>query len=330
MYCLDIEYCRLMTKNEIKLYWKYMNDRYIDKKIEALQYIENNKDELIDAYFKYDKNIANSKKENIEKLRQRIDYIKSKTCCCGSNLRRINYNGSYFWGCLNYKDGKKHITISDNDERELKDIDYYINNQKYHCETHWISDIKKILQWPDYIQPKLIYQYLMENGFEDLRIKYGYGKKTIENIMTYEHVNRACKDEEIDIKNKLKSVYPKVSYQVGIVYKEIGENEKRCFLDLIASDKDQVNIIEIKTSYWYIDIKKLNMYKELVKYVMKIELQDERVLTASSLVYNKPDGLSESIKHNSIIYYDQISNYESYNDLDHLFLAHDIDKFIGN
>lgn len=329
MYCLDIEYCRLMTKNEIKLYWKYMNDRYIDKKIEALQYIENNKDELIDAYFKYDKNIANSKKENNEKLNRRMECVKSKICYCGTHLKKINYNGSFFWGCPNYKDGKKHTTLSNDDEKELQDIEYHKNNHKYHCETHWISDIKKMLQWPNYVQPKLIYQFLMENGFDDLRIKYGYGKKTIENIMTYEYVNKVCKNEEIDIKDKLKIIYPKVSYQIGIVYKVMGESEKRCFLDLVASDKNQVNIIEVKTSCWYINVKKLNMYKELLKYIMKLELCDERMLTASFLVYNRSNDISESIKHNSVIYYDQILNFKSCNELNDLFMVHDIDRFIS-
>jgi hypothetical protein len=110
--------------------------------------------------------------------------------------------------------------------------------------------------------------FYASEGLEDLREKYGY-KNSMESISGFVSANLNSKKEEIEIKDFLKQFFNKTSYQVYVKFKRKEESEKVRIIDLIVSDEETVYLIEIKRHNFYINEEQLELYYELVDYLMK-------------------------------------------------------------
>lgn len=275
----EYEYIKILTPKEKKSYIKFFKNRTVQNLNKSQLAIQNNKEILLQAYIDYEDEIIKKYKDDLRKFKERVNLWKAKECSCGKKLRFIENYG--FWGCPDYKSNriKKHITFQANQsgifENQYKNI-------KVRLSHNWSTDILRKCNISDKIKAKELLLFYKSEGFEDLREKYGY-KNSLKSISSFITANRESKKEEKEIKNFLNSFFDKVSYQLYIKFKKLGEEEQIRIIDLIVSDNANVFVIEIKRHNIYIDRKQIKEYYSLIKNIMALS-NDERDITSLFIV----------------------------------------------
>ena len=252
----QIEYARCMTKLECDQFFRSLIEKSNSKINSYKAILEKNKDRLIEAYNKY----ALIMSENSIKVEKQFheDYkaFVNKTCVCGSNVKYID--GFNFYGCVNYKTEGRHKNFV-----ESENIPY---KHRVEPSTSYVTNILYDLDLKKVLNAKSLFNFYTELGFMDLSLKYNqipYSKK----IDTYTNVKQVANEFEKKSIENLKLTYPTVIPQFGILYKFIGDIEKKCFLDALCSNDNEVHIYECKTNEWCIDEDQKNLYINLLQHI---------------------------------------------------------------
>ncbi|MGE0079310.1 MAG: hypothetical protein AB7S48_15730 [Bacteroidales bacterium] len=274
-----------MRKKETEEFFKNLYSQDYERKTNTNIYLENHLEQLIEFAIKYEqKAIDDALKQQQLVTREKLAWQNKKCLYCSSPLKLIHNDFGNFWGCSNYKANEMHSKFNDNSQEVERIFEYKFEKSKVRINAHWLTDLKYQLDMPKYIRPINILNTLKSNGFDDLRLKYGY-KPTIETISSYPIAKKISREEETEIKQFLSKYYKNIVFQQGIKYKLINEKEKKCFVDIIVSDDSTVNIIEIKRDIVSIRPKQLNLYFELVKYIMNNK-KDKRFIQSLFIVSN--------------------------------------------
>lgn len=207
---------------------------------------------------------------------------RAKICAvCSSKLRVVDWEFGSFWGCPKFRDGLLHSKFPLNFEEQLaiKKSNCYVRVKSY-----WLTDIMKKLNLPEYVKATDLLQFYNSIGFEDLREKYGY-KNTKETIGGRAKAKKESMAEENEITDYLSPFFKKSQKQLGIRYKLVDQKESVAIIDLVVSDDDTVNIVEIKRTVLDVVDGQIELYKSLINFIMNTS-KDKRRLSAVFIVYS--------------------------------------------
>lgn len=309
-----IEYAKTMEPTELKEFFDSIKNLSESKKTIADNYFYDNQDLFTKAYYEYEQIQINEFENQKNELSRLYECWQTKTCFgCNSKLRLIDSDYGKFWGCPNFRDkSEEHKNFSLNYEEihasRKKGIKVRIN-------AHWATDIIRSTNSEKKLKASQLLRLYEKIGFEDLRAKYGY-KKTMKSISGYVTAKRNSFKEEVEIIEQLSKYFPKSNSQLGIRYKLKSDIEKVAILDFILSDNKDVYVIEIKRSVYDIKAEQLQLYYELMDYIMN-NLEDKRNCKALFIVYNKKT-YSFSSNENFVLYED-LKNIDSKQYLKSLF-----------
>jgi hypothetical protein len=300
------EYVNILTKKEIKSYIEKISTA----NIQANENLQINKIILFNAYSDYENQIINEYKEKLKDILEYKNLWDTKTCVCGKSMRFImDYN---FWGCPDFKNkSNNHITFKSNEDET---IDYRLKKVKVRLNHNWCSDILKITDLKSKIKAKELVNFYESEGLEDLRSKYGY-KATVESISSFKIANEQSKIEELKTKKFLESFFDKINYQIYVRFKTKNDNEKIRIIDLIVSDYALVYLIEIKRHNIYIDQDQLNLYFDLIKYLMN-KKKDKRILKSLFIVH---DFFESKYNYNNCVLFENIQNLNTKSEILSIF-----------
>ena len=279
-----IEYARIMTAQELRDFFASISRNYNDKKSKAWKCLLQNKNNLIDDYHKFEEQQVNIYYEEKEKLRKVRKYWDDKICdACGKKMKIVNSDYSDFWGCTNFRDSShKHRTFP------LNYNEYFFerwHSLKVRISSNWATDIIRQNNLQVLVKASDLLNFYNEFCLEDLREKYGYGN-SLDRISGYVKAKKASSIEEKEITKHLSSLFSKSSEQRGIRYKLKEQKEKVAIVDLILSDDNEVNIIEIKRSVLDLKEEQLQLYHSLISFILT-ETNDTRICRSLFIVYNK-------------------------------------------
>lgn len=282
-----IEYANIMTKEEFAGFFSSISRNYELKKIRAIDILNQNKDILIAAYQELEEAQVQKYHEEFKALRHLKNLWEEKTCdICGSKLRLVEYEYGTFWGCPNFRDkSQKHRTFpADYDDVVIEKY----ANLGVRIKVTWVTDILRKHSLNGRITASDLLHFFENVCYlEDLREKYGY-KKSTESISGYTKAKKHSSKEEKEIIQHLTKLFPKASSQTGIRYKLEGATEKVAIIDLILSDDDSVNVIEIKRGALDIREDQLQLYHSLISFILKKSI-DARICRSLFVVYNKEE-----------------------------------------
>ena len=266
-------------------------------------YCENNFDDLLKFHDQFPEDYKNyiflrETKRKIQ-LKKKIlfdnkqyELIKSGEvikCTCGENLRIIpGYN---FAGCPNYLDkSQKHLTYNFRDIPEIKsknDFDFSL----YPIGKNYLNLFKIFNHIPRNIMPSIIFKFVIRIGNKKpyADINEDYYNVVVDN-------NHKSKNEENIVFEILKKQFPVVLSQPNFEFEYNGKRTNK-IPDFVCSNTREVIIFEVKKSKCNADIKKLDLYEQIINEYLK-EHNDKRLLK-SFIVFYEDDCPSFSIK-NSI------------------------------
>lgn len=262
------------------------------------------KDEIIDSYKKYESAKVVKYKNRLKEIATLSNLWKSKRCkLCNANLRLRRSDYGDFWGCPNYENNNgTHSTFSANYDDEL-------NDKKLACRVpigaEWLTDILKETNLQQKIKAKELLFYFNQNGYEDLRIKHKFERTTLDRISGYVKANQASREEENIVFDYFKKVFKNCERKIQIKYKRANEKIRRVYLDLIVSNETTVYILEIKRGCLDTKEEQLNLYFDLIYYLLKSK-NDKRKCYAIFLVFNNEDFPSSFITH-KMLYFDEVN-----------------------
>lgn len=229
-------------------------------------------DKLISQYQLILKDAENGCKVRMYEYTCDLQAFEKKVCRhCKSDL--IYIKSSDFWGCCNYKSGGKHSTFSG--------LIPQIVNRGGFIKSTWLTDIIKECGLSGKLKAKQLYTFLLRNGFEDLREKFGYGSslKHIDNFITAKQNSLIQEGLAFDY---LKSKFDRVTPQQCITYKLEGEKETFCIPDFICSNRNEVLVVDAKLGA--VDNKKMALYTGCLLDIMCVN-GDNRELDGAFIVY---------------------------------------------
>jgi len=251
-----IEYARCMSKSECENFFSRLiasSNRKINSYTVTL---EQNKSKLIEAYNKYALLTEENSKHVEKEFQEDYSAFVNKRCVCGSEVTYIT--GFNFYGCSNFKEKVRHKNFIDKENGPYK--------HRVEPSTSYITKILYDLDLKTILNAKALFNFYCELGFPDLSLKYN-GQPYSKTINTYTNVKKAASEFEKKSVEYLKSIYPIVIPQFGILYKIAGKNEAKCFIDALCSNSKEVHIYECKTSKWDVDDEQKNLYISLINHI---------------------------------------------------------------
>lgn len=228
---------------------------------------------LINEYTLFDIELKEKAQLCIDSYSKKTTSFNTKTCPCGGKLRYISSHD--FWGCENYKDeSKKHFSFSGHTPNIYSDY--------FNVSSNWVTDIINKVGLDGKINAKRVFEYFIENGLEDLRLKY---KKlpTEKQINSLIETKERSKIQEQKALEYLKTKYEKVVPQQCILFKLTGSKEEFCIPDFICSDKNKVTIVDAKLDYT--NDSKMTKYILLVRHILR-KNKDDRIVTGAHIMYS--------------------------------------------
>lgn len=301
-----IEYANIMSSNELSNFFQSISQLYDFKKNNSKVSLLENGELLVNAYYEYERESIKVFSDQRKEIKNSIKAWNEKKCMgCGSKLNLIESDYSNFWGCPNYRNKNvAHTTFNVNQGHYLSEK---LERSHVRIDAHWATHILRKTNLKETIKAKELIDYYLETGLEDLREKYGY-QSTIESISGYINAKRNSRVEEEEITKHLTKLFPMSQIQMGIKYKLVDEKEKVAIIDLILSDNDVVNIIEIKRSNFDIKPEQLKLYHSLVSFVLSNK-SDKRICQGIFIVYKKENySYSDETKY---IIFDKLKNIDS-------------------
>ncbi len=292
-----IEYAKFMKDWETESFFKNLAIRHEQTKANTKKWFTANKDKFISAYHVYESDKLDECNKTFQKYNLELHLFDSKKCgVCQAGLKYINYGNKGFWGCPNYKKPptNEHTSFSPDRGANIRE---WIGEIKPRINTHWVTMIRNSMGVGNAVQPKTLLQCLLNEGLEDLKLKYfPTANPTAKAIETYSKVKKNTSKEEKEIERILDLFFNKVIPQQGIKYKMKGEKEKYCFVDMVASTAYNVNIIEIKTNAGHIKEDQLNLYTDLTKNIL-LSHNDNRQVTSNFIVYDGDNTSRSGVKY---------------------------------
>jgi hypothetical protein len=309
-----IEYAKILKPNELKEFFDSIKKLSESKKTIADNYFYDNEDLFIQTYYEYEQIQIDEYEKQKDEINHLYECWETKTCFgCKSKLRLINSDTGKFWGCPNFRDkSKEHKNFSLNYE----EIHTYRKKcVKVRINAHWATDIIKRTNSVKKVKASQLLRSYDAIGLDDLRVKYGY-KETLKSISGYVTAKKNSFKEELEITEQLSKYFPKSNSQLGIKYKLKSDIEKVAIIDFILSDNKDVYVIEIKRSVYDVKPEQLQLYYELMDYIMN-EANDNRNCIALFIVYNKETySFSSDEKY---VLYEHLKNIDSKKYLKSLF-----------
>lgn len=239
-------------------------------KIDILQYEQI----LIDGYDKFENDIKVQAKKEFEIHSKKLEAFNKKKCLiCGASLKLIEYYDP-FWGCPNYRDGRKHTTFSKNP---------YFNYAGERVGKDWVTDIIKECGLKGKVKAKQAFELFQSLGFEDLRAKYYEGADTNATINSLVATNKNSKEQEWYCNLFLKTIYPTVIEQQLIIYKIKGDKQRMCIPDFICGSEFEVLIADAKLDH--IKEEQMDLYTSLISFIMK-QKKDDRPVNGMFILYD--------------------------------------------
>jgi len=293
-----IQEAKIMSKSEVKNYIDFFKKR----KKEQFDFSEYSR-EIHNEYVKIETSIIEDYNEKLKLVEYRRKRFEKKICDCGMKMRYIKEHG--FWGCPDYQNKyKKHNTF--------KSVYSYFPII-YSVPFNWLNTILRELNIDKKATTKELLKYLLENNYDDLRLKYReQGTNTTTNSFKIAKENSI--KTEMQILKILEENEFKVIRHIYIKYKLSNQNKYQfCIPDLVASLDNYVFLIEVKEDEMYINKNQLGLYCQLLKKIMK-DNNDKRELICAFVVggnsknYLKLDELSNSRNSTDII--DKLMQYE--------------------
>jgi hypothetical protein len=276
-----------MSEKEVEDFFNSLKSNADANEVNSMKVLKNLHENLIETYREIEINETKIYENQLSEVRTLILNWDSKTCKkCNASLIRVNGPRGPFWPCPNFRSESGHSKY-DSHNTTPEYFKSRLNNCKVRIKLSWLTDIKNSMGLPKSIKSSHILKYLLLSGYEDLRIKYG-SQSTYNTIGGFQKGKRQSSEEEKHLLKLLCEYFPTVKYQLGIRYKFEDSEVKFCFIDLIASDKQNVNIIEVKRDPFLIRIEQLELYKTLIKHVMNLSL-DNRNINAVFVVFNDYD-----------------------------------------
>jgi hypothetical protein len=260
MKSFDIEYARFSTT---PIFERTTNDTSI---------LHINKDAILAAYDNIKQHFEQDATDVREYYERERKAFQTKTCayCSGP----IRYIAAFdFWGCANYKSEGQHSRFTGKEP--------VINLQPVRIRTTWLNDIINACGLAGQVRVKDLYEFLIANGCEDLRLKYGY-KPSTENFSGYIKAKQRSKIQEAQAHEKLKEYFEKIVCQQCITYKLKGQPETFCIPDFICGDDFKVVVVDAKLDY--VDDEKMELYIALVRHILK-QKKDSRNVLGSHIMY---------------------------------------------
>lgn len=277
-----IEYVEIMTQGDLDKFFGSILKKNTLNKSQAIDYLKLNEETVIKEYECYKTKCVEEYYAQKKEIAALQEAWSKKTCAvCSSKLRIVDWDYGSFWGCPKFSDGRVHTKFSEDYESQLaaKWSNCYVRVKSY-----WLTDIIKLLKLPQYIKATDLLNFYESIGLEDLREKYGY-KNTKESIGGRAKAKQASLQEEREITNFLNPFFKKTQKQLGIRYKLATQKESVAILDLIVSDEETVNIIEIKRTILDVVDGQLELYKSLISFVLNSK-EDRRKIVAVFIVYD--------------------------------------------
>ena len=107
-----LEYAILMTNEELSNYFERIYAAYRDKKGKAVPILEAKERLLLQEYDKIEEACREEYRQRLRELLHKKLFFDKKTCMeCRAKLRLVQSNYGEFYGCPNYRDGRKHTTF---------------------------------------------------------------------------------------------------------------------------------------------------------------------------------------------------------------------------
>lgn len=300
----DLDYVYVMNSKEIDNFYAVLRERDLKIKLNSNLKLLENKDSLIKGYQGYEEKwVAVCKARNDKFELQKANWGKKICIECGSSLYFNTNHG--FWGCSSYGDGKKHTTfpVDFQEKTDLGEHEAGVSIGK-----NWIHEILKGLHLNNDIKSAMALCFYQEMGLPDLRIKYDRSS-TSGLFGNYQDTKRRTSSEEKEIEGYLKTICEKVTSQIGICYRLNGEVEKICFVDIIASDKKAVFVIEIKTDMVSINQNQLELYSNLIKFYLTSK-NDVRVLRSLFIYYHDNGTTWSAARPENAISFTSLKSYD--------------------
>lgn len=246
--------------------------KFSSKKPHSQYYLKLHWKDIILGYKNLSKKLYIEHHECITYNVKMTECIDKKLCPdCGAQM--IYKEGYGFWSCTNWNDGNKHTTFSGLVPRFF--------NKTVTVHFCWVTDILKQLGINTKIKSTDCLDLLLEQGYEDLRVKYGYEPTNPSNSWDNAKIN--SDKLELAALDCLKSFWHTVHYQQCIAYTFKGSKENYCIPDFICTNKSLVTIYESKLGY--VNDEQVNLYMALMKVVMA-GYNDTRRLSACYIMWD--------------------------------------------
>lgn len=278
-----IEFASIMTREQLDNYYKKIIARTNRQKSDSKIHLEQNRERIFSEYETYENALKTKYYEQVKEWGQKKDEWKSKKCSgCQSPLRLVNGPYGQFWGCPNYRNEGQHDNYPIDFEARHSERWQYLHVR---VEPHWCTTLIKNLNLSGKITASDLLEFLLENGYEDLREKYNYGSTT-QSISSFITAKKKSSAEEKVINDYISAIFPKASHQLAISYKLEGQLETIAIIDIVAADDKNIYIIEIKRGVIDIVPHQLALYHYLLNHILMKE-KDNRNCTSLFVISNR-------------------------------------------
>ncbi|PPK83804.1 hypothetical protein CLV84_4324 [Neolewinella xylanilytica] len=299
---------KFLSSHEREIWLKNITRKYENDLRQSFNILELLKSQILDAYHSIENDAIKIFHEDKIKLRGRLKLINEQICDkCGAKIERTTGPYGDYLICPNYHYGEGHSKLSYsyiNDEY----IQRLHNNCHVRIRSNWLFQIRQIVDVPESAKASHLLQYLLVNGYEDLRLKYGY-RETNKTIGGFVLASSNANETELKTCDILESHFDTVIHQLGIKYKlNEGSKMEYRFIDILASNEQAVYIIEVKRDAMFFDDNQISLYYNLVKHAMA-ERHDNRRLYPVFVVQEDPSYLK---KYNESVNYLALDNLKTW------------------
>lgn len=258
----DFDYVKHASADEVNKFFYDLEQERKKKYSKSLTILNNYKDKILSEFelikstycfnnAEYPVKVAEFYKE-VERLKE------NKLCTCGGDLRLIDGQFGEFWGCSNFKD----TTVRHDNYMHERSVWVPFSKPSVYG---WAASIRSRLGLPRSLPTACIYQFVLNNGYEDISELY-HGVSESNNI--YKLVDTRTKATQFELSQVeiLKKKFKKVNHQLGIRYKFNGnQKEKFAFPDIVTSNESTVFIYECKSSKSDVDVYQKELYIALIE-----------------------------------------------------------------
>lgn len=286
---MEIIDARWPTSLELEKFKKFKQNKC--SKEQQISYLNQNLNDILFAYREYPKQVLKEAKtryeafylrkhESIQKwILEYYDRVKKFNdvkagkeipCECGGQMQWVNYNGSGFVGCTNYRD--KTVSHSSTQLNWIPETPPSID--KITSFEHWLKDqnlfpkqyITKFKKWakiPDYIQASVLFEWLIANEQEiyndELERDFYYQNSQVSIIS---HI------QETVCAEKLKDVFENVLAQKLIMVKTHEFNYYQYRRpDFICWSGSKFYVVEVKKNIHNYNEEQVQEYRDALQII---------------------------------------------------------------